>query len=119
MDALIYTGQKYLSENNALYEIIDYYRKHDPLSTNIYLIDRGLNSSDNFNKLKDNHVEFICRVNMNRTYEAVGNSKIPKCHPIIDAEIMKLHENDEVISDQIVHLRKKGQPGLIPPNTDS
>lgn len=107
MDALIYTGQKYLSENNALYEIIDYYRKHDPLSTNIYLIDRGLNSSDNFNKLKDNHVEFICRVNMNRTYEAVGNSKIPKCHPIIDAEIMKLHENDEVISDQIVHLRKK------------
>ncbi len=42
MDALIYTGQKYLSENNALYEIIDYYRKHDPLSTNIYLIDRGL-----------------------------------------------------------------------------
>ncbi len=56
---------------------------------------------------------------MNRTYEAVGNSKIPKCHPIIDAEIMKLHENDEVISDQIVHLRKKGQPSLIPPNTDS
>lgn len=106
IDALIYTGQKYLSENNALYEVINYYRRHDPLSTNIYLIDRGLNSSNNFNKLESEHVEFICRVNMNRIYEHVRDSNVPSCHPIIDAEIMKLHEKDEIVADQIVHLRK-------------
>lgn len=108
MDALIFKDQKHLSENNALKDIIEFYRHHDPQSSNLYLIDRGLNSSANFNTLKEENVEFICRVNMNRVYEYVRPSNIPAAHPLIDREIMELHKDDEIVCDDIVHLRKKG-----------
>lgn len=108
IDALIFNEQHSLSENMALRGIIEEYRKHDPQSTNIYLIDRGLNSSSNFKELKAENVEFICRVNMNRVYEYVRPSNVPEAHPIIDEEVIKLHKDDTVVSDDIVHLRKKG-----------
>ena len=108
IDAVIFKDQQFLSENTALRNIIEEYRKHDPQSTNIYLIDRGLNSSSNFKDLKDENVEFICRVNMNRVYEYVRPSNVPEAHPIIDQEVIKLHEDDSVVSDDIIHLHKKG-----------
>lgn len=108
IDALIFNAQQSLSENVTLRDMIEEYRKHDPQSTNIYLIDRGLNSSANFRELKDENVEFISRVNMNRVYEYVRPSNVPAAHPVIDKEVIDLHKEDVVVSDDIVRLRKKG-----------
>ena len=112
IDALIYNEQHALSENIALKGIIEEYRKHDPQSTNIYLIDRGMNSSSNFKDLKDENVEFICRVNMNRSYEYVRPANVPSSQPIVEEEVTQLHKDDIIISDDIVHLRKKGGKGF-------
>lgn len=108
IDALIFNDQQSLSENVTLRDMIEEYRKHDPQSTNIYLIDRGLNSSANFRGLKDENVEFISRVNMNRIYEYVRPANVPAAHPVIDKEVIDLHKGDVVVSDDIVRLRKKG-----------
>lgn len=108
IDALIFNAQQSLSENVTLRDMIEEYRKHDPQSTNIYLIDRGLNSSASFRGLKDENVEFISRVNMNRVYEYVRPSNVPAAHPVIDKEVIDLHKEDVVVSDDIVRLRRKG-----------
>lgn len=62
------TGQKYASEENALPEVVLNYVKREKGHKNIYVLDRGMQSSSTMKLFNDKQVDFIIRARENRKY---------------------------------------------------
>lgn len=64
----VYTQQKYLAENDSLFETImdNEYEKN-----NIAVFDRGLSSRDKFKKLNDENKLFLTRINPTKNYKII------------------------------------------------
>lgn len=92
----VFTGQKYSSEENALPEAILKQVKKEEHHGNIYLIDRGLQSTRVMKEFDQKAVKFIIRSKENRKFEELESFLNPKNTP---------KWNDwEVIKDSKVRL---------------
>lgn len=67
----IFTGQKYSSEEAALPEAIMKHIKKDGHHENIYVVDRGLQSTRVMNDFENQSVKFIIRSKENRKFEEI------------------------------------------------
>lgn len=65
----VFTTPSYSSEDIALPEVIRNHVKKDKIHQNIYVIDRGLQSTKTMNSFKQDRITFICRAKENRKYE--------------------------------------------------
>ena len=64
----VFTKPAYGSEDIALPEVIANHLKRESNHNNIYVIDRGLQSTKTMKKFTDDSVTFICRAKENRKY---------------------------------------------------
>jgi len=64
----VFTTSRYLSEDIALPEVIMNHVKKETNHRNIYVLDRGLQSTRTMKNFTDNSVTFICRAKENRKY---------------------------------------------------
>lgn len=67
----VFTGQKYSAEDNALFEAILKQVKREEHHSNIYVIDRGLQSTRAMKDFDEKSVRFIIRSRENRKFEEV------------------------------------------------
>lgn len=67
----VFTGQKYSAEDNALFEAILKQVKREEHHSNIYVIDRGLQSTRAMKNFDEKSVRFIIRSRENRKFEEV------------------------------------------------
>lgn len=67
----LFTEQSYLSENKALFTSLRENVKPTDVHRNLYVFDRGLNSTLKLNSLMDDGIFFVGRLNINRVYEAL------------------------------------------------
>lgn len=67
----LFTEQSYLSENKALYASLKWNVKPTDGHRNLYVVDRGLNSTLKLNALKNEGIYFVGRLNQNRVYKVV------------------------------------------------
>ena len=67
----VFTGQKYSSEETALPEAIMKHIKKDGHHENIYVVDRGLQSTRVMNDFENQSVKFIIRSKENRKFEEI------------------------------------------------
>jgi len=67
--ATVFNETSYSNEDNALPEAIKNHVMQHPDSTNIYIVDRGLQSSKNMQSFSDNEVKFVCRLKEKRRYK--------------------------------------------------
>lgn len=65
----LFTEQSYLSENKALYASLKWNVKPTDGHRNLYVVDRGLNSTLKLNALKNEGIYFVGRLNQNRIYK--------------------------------------------------
>lgn len=93
----LFTEQSYLSENKALFTSL----KENVIPTdghrNLYVIDRGLNSTLKLNTLKNDSIYFVGRLNINRVYQVV--EELPVSQP---------GNGCTVVSDAMVRLAIRG-----------
>lgn len=64
----IFTEPSYASEDLALPEVIMDHVQQEEGHNNIYVIDRGLQSSKNMKDFDEDKIDFICRIKVNRRY---------------------------------------------------
>mgnify|MGYP000028295454 FL=1 len=64
----VYTQQKYLAENDSLFETI---MENEFEKNSIAVFDRGLNSRDKFKKLNDVNKLFVTRINPTKNYKII------------------------------------------------
>ncbi|WP_426476387.1 IS4 family transposase [Chryseobacterium sp. CBSDS_008] len=69
----IFTGQKYSTEDNALAESILKQVKKEEYHDNIYIIDRGLQSTRTMKEFEEKCIKFIVRSKENRKFEEIGS----------------------------------------------
>ena len=67
----IFTGQKYSTEDNALAESILKQVKKEEYHDNIYIIDRGLQSTRTMKEFEEKCIKFIVRSKENRKFEEI------------------------------------------------
>lgn len=67
----LFTEQSYLSENKALFSALMQNVKSSADHRNLYVIDRGLNSTLRLNTLAQDKIYFVGRLNLNRRYHTV------------------------------------------------
>jgi hypothetical protein len=67
-DLQVFTASKYASEDMALPEVIFNHVKKDVNHQNIYLIDRGLQSTKNMSAFSQEKITFVCRAKENRKH---------------------------------------------------
>lgn len=77
-DVEVFTGQKYSSEDKALPEAILKQIKREENHDNIYVIDRGLQSTRAMKDFEDKSVKFIIRSKENRKFEEVESLLEPE-----------------------------------------
>lgn len=92
----IFNAQKYSSEENALPEAILKQVKKDEHHGNIYIIDRGLQSTRKMEEFDEHSVKFIIRSKENR--------KIEESKSFLDPENIQKWDDWEVIKDSKVQL---------------
>jgi hypothetical protein len=64
----VYTEQKYLAENDSLFETI---MENEFEKNSIAVFDRGLNSRDKFKKMNDGNKLFVTRINPTKNYKVL------------------------------------------------
>ena len=64
----VFTASSYSSEDIALPEVVMRHVKQEKNHQNIYLLDRGLQSTRSMKNFSDNQVTFICRAKENRKF---------------------------------------------------
>lgn len=92
----VFTGQKYSSEEAALPQVILKHVKNEEHHGNIYLIDRGLQSTRTMKDFDEKSVKFIIRSKENRKFEEIES--------FLDSENPVKWEDWEVLKDSKVKL---------------
>lgn len=92
----VFNGQKYSSEDMALHEAILKQVKKEEHHDNIYVIDRGLQSTRTMKEFEENSVKFIIRSKENRKFEELESFLKP--------ENIQKWEGWEVIKDSKIKL---------------
>lgn len=92
----IFTAQKYSTEDNALAEAIFKQIKKEEHHENIYLIDRGLQSTRTMKDFEEKSLKFIIRAKENRKYEEIES--------FLETENALKWDGWEVIKDSKVKL---------------
>ena len=92
----VFNGQKYSSEDMALPEAILKQVKKEERHGNIYVIDRGLQSTRTMKEFEENSVKFIIRSKENRKFEELESFLKP--------ENIQKWEGWEVIKDSKIKL---------------
>jgi hypothetical protein len=69
--AHVFTNPKYGNEDNALPETVMEHVKKEPGHQNIYVLDRGLQSTRTMKAFSESETAFICRAKENRKFEVV------------------------------------------------
>ncbi|WP_299176077.1 IS4 family transposase [uncultured Chryseobacterium sp.] len=92
----IFTGQKYSTEDNALAEFILKQVKKEEYHDNIYIIDRGLQSTRTMKEFEEKCIKFIVRSKENRKFEEIES--------FLKAENPIKWDDWEVIKDSKVKL---------------
>jgi transposase len=69
--AQVFTNPKYGNEDNALPEVVIAHVKKEPGHQNIYVLDRGLQSTRTMKTFSESEISFICRAKENRKFELV------------------------------------------------
>jgi len=92
----VFNGQKYSSEDMALPEAILKQVKKEEHHDNIYVIDRGLQSTRTMKEFEENSVKFIIRSKENRKFEELESFLKP--------ENIQKWEGWEVIKDSKIKL---------------
>lgn len=92
----IFTGQKYSTEDNALAESILKQVKKEEYHDNIYIIDRGLQSTRTMKEFEEKCIKFIVRSKENRKFEEIES--------FLKAENPIKWDDWEVIKDSKVKL---------------
>ena len=92
----IFTGQKYSAEDNALAEAVMSQVKKEEHHDNIYVIDRGLQSTRTMKDFEEKSLKFIIRSKENRKFEETES--------FIEVENPVKWDNWEVIKDSKVKL---------------
>lgn len=94
--AHVFTNPKYGNEDNALPEVVITHVKKEPGHQNVYVLDRGLQSTRTMKAFSEGQVTFICRAKENRKFELVESL-------IIEGQDMDMGESI-LIRDSIVRL---------------
>lgn len=68
-DIHAFTSASYSSEDIALPEVVQSHVKKENNHQNIYVLDRGLQSTRTMKRFSENTIRFICRAKENRKYE--------------------------------------------------
>ncbi|WP_103907475.1 IS4 family transposase [Sphingobacterium lactis] len=92
----VFTGQKYSSEDSALPEAVLRHVRKEEHHHNIYVIDRGLQSTRTMKEFEEGSVKFIIR--------SKGNRKFEEIEPLLDAEKSLKWDDWEVLKDSKVKL---------------
>jgi hypothetical protein len=71
--AHVFTSPKYGNEDNALPEVVMEHVKKEPGHQNIYVLDRGLQSTRTMKAFSESETAFICRAKENRKFEVVDS----------------------------------------------
>lgn len=95
-DVEIFTGQKYSTEDNALAEAILSQVKKEEHHDNIYVIDRGMQSTRTMRDFEQKSVKFIIRSKENRKFEEIES--------FLETENVLKWDYWEVIKDSKVKL---------------
>lgn len=74
----VFTGQKYSTEDNALAEAILKQVKKEEHHDNIYIIDRGLQSTRTIKEFEEKDLKFIVRAKENRKFEEIESFLKPE-----------------------------------------
>jgi len=69
--AHVFTNPKYGNEDNALPEVVMAHVKKEPGHQNIYVLDRGLQSTRTMKTFGEDGITFICRAKENRKFELI------------------------------------------------
>jgi len=69
--AHVFTSPKYGNEDNALPEVVMEHVKKEPGHQNIYVLDRGLQSTRTMKAFCESEITFICRAKENRKFELI------------------------------------------------
>lgn len=104
--ALLYSEREFLSEDRALYPLIEELIKQDKDHRNLYLFDRGLCAMESFEKISQGEAVFVCRIKTNRKVNVVED--------LIKEETVKDLETLELISDEIVELYDNKKNCFLP-----
>lgn len=92
----VFTASKYTSEDIALPEVVKNHVKKDTKHRNIYVLDRGLQSTRNLKEFSDESIKFIVRAKENRKYVELES--------LMDQAINTDLESLILIEDCIVNL---------------
>lgn len=94
--AHVFTSPKYGNEDNALPEVVVAHVKKEAGHQNIYVLDRGLQSTRTMKAFSESEITFICRAKENRKFEVV--------EPLIaEGQDMDMGESI-LLTDSIVRL---------------
>ncbi|MDO9559510.1 MAG: IS4 family transposase [Syntrophales bacterium] len=98
-DFNVYTDPCYMSEDNAIPEVVWMNASREGSTANIYTFDRGVSSNVKFSSFNDGHVSFVGRLKTNRRYEVVS----------VDQPTEQEKDLGELtlVSSQVVHLYGK------------
>ena len=94
--AQVFTNPKYGSEDNALPEVVMAHVKKEPGHQNIYVLDRGLQSTRTMKTFSESGISFICRAKENRKFELIESL-------IAEGQNMDMGESI-LLKDSIVRL---------------
>lgn len=97
--AKVFSEPKYLSEDVAMPKVLDDLIKRDTNHDNIYTLDRGLSSLENFNMIVTEGAKFVGRIKTNRKMQVVESLMKEDT----DKDLGKL----ELVDDIIVNLYDK------------
>ncbi|WP_121811349.1 IS4 family transposase [Mucilaginibacter kameinonensis] len=92
----VFTDPKYGNEDNALPEVVISHVKKESGHQNIYILDRGLQSTRTMKAFSEDKVTFICRAKENRKFELLEDR-------ITEGQDMDMGES-VLIRDSIVRL---------------
>lgn len=92
----VFTSPRYSNEDIALPEVVMNHVKQETDHQNIYVLDRGLQSTRTMKKFEQNDITFICRAKENRKYQELESL-------IIEGQNMDLGETT-LLKDSKVHL---------------
>lgn len=90
----VFTSSKYGNEDNALPEVVMEHVKKETGHQNIYVLDRGLQSTRTMKEFNNNQVTFICRAKENR--KLVELQSLITAGQDLDLEESKLIRNSKI-----------------------
>ena len=94
--AHVFTSPKYGNEDNALPEVVMAHVKKEAGHQNIYVLDRGLQSTRTMKAFSENEITFVCRAKEHRKFEEVESL-------IAEGQDMDMGESI-LLSDSLVRL---------------